>query len=52
MQKWEYHLLGWVISRHANEISRITKELNALGEDGWEIVFVMPEVLFLKRPKK
>ena len=56
MRKWEYHFLTWNMAGSTRDtelsIQQATKELNVLGEEGWELVFVMPTIGVLKHPKE
>ncbi|MFM9966765.1 MAG: DUF4177 domain-containing protein [Planctomycetaceae bacterium] len=67
MQKWEYRIYNYkqpsgVIFRGAGDVpENVPKDLNALGNEGWEIIASYPVamgsgatnqiVMILKRPK-
>jgi hypothetical protein len=66
MQQWDYKtivLTGGSMGRHKDELNRadLEKQLDALGSQGFELMWVLPEmalqkekdghVLIFKRPK-
>jgi hypothetical protein len=60
MQKWEYEFQVFSLAGKGNDIEEATKRLNEAGDEGWEIVSVMPKmgkndswgIAVLKRPKQ
>ena len=52
-QKWEYKVIYFGQITPYNETARPERELNQLGEQGWELVAVGYNATewFLKRPK-
>ena len=49
MQRWEYKILTIDFD---NNMEKTTRELNQLGEQGWELVANSGLTYFFKRPKK
>lgn len=51
-QKWEYKV-EYIASTMKEDTTKITGQLDAFGEDGWELVAAWPEMhrYFFKRPK-
>ncbi|MRH43342.1 DUF4177 domain-containing protein [Aquibacillus halophilus] len=44
MIQWEYHVMTWngqIIEREALDLE---SQLNALGQEGWELINVVPQI--------
>jgi len=53
LKKWEYHIIK--SSGYAFWPEDLEKEINALGNDGWEVIAVRwdtPTIFILKREKE
>ena len=49
MQKWEYKIIYFAMGENLE--SQWESQLNAMGDDGWELVSNMNSRCIFKRPK-
>jgi hypothetical protein len=43
MTKWEYMVENWTLASYSSNREEFEQELNEYGEDGWELVAIIPQ---------